>query len=238
MTEQQLRAAGALPDTCTERIARVCLMCGTAAAHLEEWKGHGDRCGICANDTYRDECSRCRGACPAVATGTKHPCASLTVYRSTRRVAFPERVPEPKKKTPEPRPTQKTTPETKTKPLPKPEDLSWLRVFFSGLWARYWKNFGKYAVIQGRSNRFDLLSFLVGQLVGFAVMSAMKGAPFFLFATIIPTWALAVRRLHDSNLSGKWLWLLLFWPIALVVLPIMLLRPSTKGLNRYGPVAD
>jgi uncharacterized membrane protein YhaH (DUF805 family) len=105
-------------------------------------------------------------------------------------------------------------------------------------WRRYWSSLGKYAVVDGRSNRADVLSFLAGQFLGFIATSLVGGGPFFLFATAVPTWALAVRRLHDANLSGKWLWLLVLWPIAMLVLPVMLLWPGTKGPNRYGRPPD
>ena len=56
-------------------------------------------------------------------------------------------------------------------------------------------------------------------------------------AILIPTIAVAARRLHDSNKSG---WLLLLWflsccfGIGAIILIILWILPSTPGPNRYG----
>jgi len=78
------------------------------------------------------------------------------------------------------------------------------------------------------------VSFVVWQAFGFVVMGALGWTPLFLAATLLPTWAVAVRRLHDIGQTGKWLWMLIFWPVAVVVLPWMLLWPGTTGRNSYG----
>lgn len=53
--------------------------------------------------------------------------------------------------------------------------------------------------------------------------------------TLIPGWALIVRRLHDTGRSG---WNLLFSPVPLagaVLLLIYTTYDSTVGTNRWGP---
>jgi uncharacterized membrane protein YhaH (DUF805 family) len=57
----------------------------------------------------------------------------------------------------------------------------------------------------------------------------------FVLATFIPTLAVTVRRLHDTNRSGWWV-LLEFVPIVggLVLLVFMMLD-SQPGANRFGP---
>ena len=56
-------------------------------------------------------------------------------------------------------------------------------------------------------------------------------------ASLIPTIAVAARRLHDTNKSG---WLLLLWflsccfGIGAIILIILWILPSTPGPNRYG----
>lgn len=56
-------------------------------------------------------------------------------------------------------------------------------------------------------------------------------------AILIPTIAVAVRRLHDSGKSG---WLMLLWflsccfGIGAIILIILWILPSTPGPNRYG----
>jgi uncharacterized membrane protein YhaH (DUF805 family) len=56
----------------------------------------------------------------------------------------------------------------------------------------------------------------------------------FLLLTIIPSLAVIVRRLHDSDKSGAWL-LLAFLPFGSIILLILMLLPSSEGVNNYGP---
>ncbi len=49
----------------------------------------------------------------------------------------------------------------------------------------------------------------------------------------IPSLAVSVRRLHDTDHSGAWL-LLAFVPFGFIVLLVWYLTPSSLGANRYG----
>jgi len=53
-------------------------------------------------------------------------------------------------------------------------------------------------------------------------------------AILIPSLAVTVRRLHDSNLSGWWL-LISFVPFGGIVLLVFYILASTPGANRFGP---
>jgi uncharacterized membrane protein YhaH (DUF805 family) len=53
-------------------------------------------------------------------------------------------------------------------------------------------------------------------------------------ATVIPHLAVAVRRLHDVNMSGAWLLIDLI-PFGVIVLLILQAMDGTPGPNRYGP---
>ena len=53
-------------------------------------------------------------------------------------------------------------------------------------------------------------------------------------ATIVPTIAVTVRRLHDTDRSGWWWWLNFLCCIGWIVLLVFELLPSTPGPNRYG----
>ncbi|MCX8649903.1 DUF805 domain-containing protein [Gilliamella sp. B2776] len=55
----------------------------------------------------------------------------------------------------------------------------------------------------------------------------------FLLATTLPTLAVSVRRLHDTDKSGWWL-LLQLVPFGNIILFIFFLMDSTPGLNRFG----
>jgi len=95
LTEQLLRQSGALPDSCAERVSRVCLGCGTVVADIAAWHSCGRRCEACDGTDFRAECTRCRGACPEQPDGRRRSCGSVAVFRATGRVAFPERAVEP-----------------------------------------------------------------------------------------------------------------------------------------------
>lgn len=53
--------------------------------------------------------------------------------------------------------------------------------------------------------------------------------------TLIPFYAVAARRLHDTGKSGWWI-LIKFIPlVGALVLLILLAQPSQSGTNKYGP---
>jgi len=53
--------------------------------------------------------------------------------------------------------------------------------------------------------------------------------------TFLPSLAMGVRRLHDTDRSGWW-WLLSFIPlIGIIVLIVFWCFEGTRGPNRFGP---
>lgn len=54
-------------------------------------------------------------------------------------------------------------------------------------------------------------------------------------ALILPSWAVLVRRPHDTDRSGWW-WLIALIPLlGWIVLIVFLASPGTPGPNRFGP---
>ncbi len=115
----------------------------------------------------------------------------------------------------------------------------------------YLEAFQKYAVFTGRSSRsefwfFQLFTFLVTILLAViaGVVAAITGAAenvaiwpadLYIFATLIPSIAISVRRLHDIRLSGWW-FLLSFVPLfGSVALLVMFCLDSQPGSNQFGP---
>lgn len=103
----------------------------------------------------------------------------------------------------------------------------------------------KYAVFQGRSRRteywmFEFINFLISLAFdAIDVLITHKSAyPFqviYSLALIIPTLAVTIRRLHDTNRSG---WNVLWGIVPLVgwiVLLVYLVSDSQPGGNQYGP---
>jgi uncharacterized membrane protein YhaH (DUF805 family) len=52
---------------------------------------------------------------------------------------------------------------------------------------------------------------------------------------VIPTIAVTVRRLHDSNHRGWWWWIGFVPVIGWIWLLVLLCLDSTPGQNRFGP---
>lgn len=113
----------------------------------------------------------------------------------------------------------------------------------------------KYAVFEGRAQRkeywmFFLINFLLGIviqiLVGLAVsfggsssesIISILGSLWGLYslAILIPSIAVSIRRLHDTNHSGWWLLINLIPFAGLIVFIIFMATDSQPGENRYGP---
>ncbi|MER8830805.1 DUF805 domain-containing protein [Mesorhizobium sp. M0938] len=127
----------------------------------------------------------------------------------------------------------------------------------TGLWTYFWRAFKvRHVSFTGRARRKEFWGFLLFTLIVFfalvafgllidAAITAIGGdvgalgyAPAFVFLllTVLPWFALMVRRLHDIGLSG-WFVLLYFVPgfNTLGVLALGLI-PSKVGENPWGPV--
>ena len=101
--------------------------------------------------------------------------------------------------------------------------------------------FGKYARFGGRARRseywyFFLFTFLAGLLAGFldAIIGRLAGVHDFLLLSVIsnlalllPSLAVTVRRLHDTNRSG---WLLLGW-IGYDVIVVVAYNAMLRGVD-------
>ena len=81
-------------------------------------------------------------------------------------------------------------------------------------------------------------SVLDGFLGTYTVTSSGKMIGFinliFLLAILLPSIAVAVRRLHDTDRSG-WFYLLIFIPlIGSIILLVFFVQQGTNGRNRFG----
>jgi len=106
----------------------------------------------------------------------------------------------------------------------------------------------KYAVFSGRSRRKEYWTFF---LVNFVVVTALllvdqqigtfdpeTGAgllnALYTLALLLPSIAVAVRRLHDTDRVGWWVLLSLIPIIGSIILIFFLIQDSTAGDNRFG----
>ena len=102
----------------------------------------------------------------------------------------------------------------------------------------------RYADFQGRAPRselwwFLLFSLLLGAAVGAvaAVGETLSGILNLVvsIALLVPTIAVQMRRLHDTDRSGWWILIGLVPLVGAVVLIIFYLQRGTGGDNRFGP---
>ena len=110
----------------------------------------------------------------------------------------------------------------------------------------YINAFKKYATFHGRARReefwtFTLLNSLISIFVGFIDFLLIKTQFFGLFSLVygllilLPSFAVAVRRLHDSGRSGWWLLVGLVPYIGVIVGIVFMFLDSDPGTNQYGP---
>ncbi len=109
----------------------------------------------------------------------------------------------------------------------------------------------KYAVFSGRARRkeywcfalFYLVLYLISGVIDLVLGSIWRPgeaeigvlALLLGIALFLPSLAVAVRRLHDTDRSGWWV-LIAFIPIVgVIVLLVFLILDGTRGENRYGP---
>lgn len=106
--------------------------------------------------------------------------------------------------------------------------------------------FRKYATFTGRADRseywwFALANFVIGVVLG--TLYSLSGVAIFnwvdmlygLFA-LIPSLAVCVRRLHDVNKCGWWIFISLIPLIGWIWIIWLLATPSYPETNQYGPV--
>lgn len=108
-----------------------------------------------------------------------------------------------------------------------------------------------YATFEGRARRKEYWMFALVNLIIFLVLEAvsmmlLKSAPKASFAVtvilfvysllvLLPSIAVLVRRLHDTNRSGAWFWIALVPFVGAIVLLVFAVIDGTPTENDYGP---
>ena len=111
----------------------------------------------------------------------------------------------------------------------------------------YFQALRKYAVFSGRARRREYWIFELWNAVILIVLlvvdtkisaSAHRGpvlVGLYVLATLLPSFAGSIRRLHDTNHSGWWLLIGSIPFIGQLILLMLLIKDSDPGPNRYGP---
>ena len=109
----------------------------------------------------------------------------------------------------------------------------------------YWKLvvLQRYAKFDGRASRAEYWWFYLGNFIVLFVLAALGRASslfvvlyvVYALALIVPTLAVAVRRLHDTGKSGWWLLIGLIPLAGFIILIVFLATAGNPGMNQYGP---
>ncbi|SDN72735.1 DUF805 domain-containing protein [Alkalicoccus daliensis] len=107
----------------------------------------------------------------------------------------------------------------------------------------YLKVIQNYANFQGRARRmeywmFYLVNFLIVSALG--ILETFIGLPtiisgIYSLFVLIPSIAVAVRRMHDTGRSGLWVLIYLIPIIGWIIFIILALADSERSANKYGP---
>ena len=104
----------------------------------------------------------------------------------------------------------------------------------------------KYAVFGGRAGRkeywqFFLINTIIALLIALLeIQFGSSGAVSIVYSALmlVPSVAVSMRRLHDTDRSGWWM-LLNFLPLlGIVVLIFFFSQAGTEGVNKYGPDSE
>lgn len=101
--------------------------------------------------------------------------------------------------------------------------------------------FSNYVNFSGRSSRseywFWVLFVLIADVVAIAIDAAIGKqivSSLFGLAVLLPGLAVTVRRLHDLDRTGWWIFLGLIPLVGAIILIIWFCSKGTDGLNRFG----
>lgn len=107
----------------------------------------------------------------------------------------------------------------------------------------------KYSAFSGRARRKEYWVFLLFNIVISVALAVIDGATgtfseemglgllggVYALAVLIPSIAVSVRRLHDTDRSGWWLLLAVVPVLGAIVLLVFMALDSKPGENQYGP---
>ncbi len=107
----------------------------------------------------------------------------------------------------------------------------------------------KYAVFSGRARRKEYWMFFLFSVIISLVLMAIDGVmgtkstmagmgilgALYTLAVFLPALGVTIRRLHDTNRSGWWIFISLVPIVGLIVLLVFLIQEGTPGVNDYGP---
>jgi uncharacterized membrane protein YhaH (DUF805 family) len=103
------------------------------------------------------------------------------------------------------------------------------------------KGLKNYATFEGRARRkeywmytlfyviFGVVLNVIEELTGIVLLYALYS-----LALLLPSLAIAVRRLHDTGRSGWWVWINFIPVIGSIILLVFLCQDSKENQNKFG----
>ncbi|HFK4480310.1 TPA: DUF805 domain-containing protein [Citrobacter sedlakii] len=100
-----------------------------------------------------------------------------------------------------------------------------------------------YALFSGRARRKEYWMFVLINMIISAILNVIQAVigmetPYitiiYSLAVLLPSIAVAVRRLHDTERSGWWLLISLIPIVGAIVLIVFMCQNGTAGNNRFG----
>ena len=118
--------------------------------------------------------------------------------------------------------------------------------FISTLLINYFNVLKKYFVFDGRAGRgefwlFMLCNFIIGIVLSILGNIPVLGVVFkiisglYSLAVLVPSLAVGIRRLHDTNKTGLLMLLNLIPGIGSIIVLVLCIPEGTPGENQYGP---
>jgi uncharacterized membrane protein YhaH (DUF805 family) len=104
----------------------------------------------------------------------------------------------------------------------------------------------RFAKFDGRAGRGEFWWFVLANLlvyIALGILIQISGIFWVIYAlywlaTLIPSIAVAIRRLHDTDKSG-WLMLIALVPfVGGIILLVFMILEGTAGPNQYGPAPE
>ncbi|WP_425221136.1 DUF805 domain-containing protein [Pseudomonas sp.] len=100
----------------------------------------------------------------------------------------------------------------------------------------------KYVEFQGRARRKEYWMFILFNILASIICGVIDGilgimllVPLYSLAVLLPSIAVCIRRLHDTNRSGWWILISLVPFVGSIILLIFLCIEGDAGDNRFGP---
>ena len=108
--------------------------------------------------------------------------------------------------------------------------------------------FNKYAVFSGRASRVEYWYFNLFNIIVYIVLSIVLGVAgteigvgivglligIYSLAVLIPSFAVTIRRLHDTNRSGWWMFISVVPLIGGIWFLVLMIIDGTPEENQYG----